>query len=415
MKIIRILQLAAYGSNIGDNANISGIREQLATSFSSYNLEFHDWDLVDFSWNIDSFDDSAIAFINSFDMFIIGGGGFLEIIPKTETWTGTRINIPKAIFQKITAEIVFYSVGIDLVRASAEGGSIEIEKSKLADFVDFCIGQANITLSTRHDGSIQTLEELIGKTRAESFWLVPDGGFSATSIDSSHPEIEKGKTNIAINFGGDLITARYKDNYPCTPVANNPLNIRKPADYEAINYLEHTGYTQFLISFSNVFRQIIFERQDINLILVPHIYRDLEPSYHFLSEMGFPYCRRGMTVAPYVNGFSGKDAIIDLYKKVDLTVGMRFHANVCPIGLATPSIGLGTFPMIKNLYSSLGLDKQFIHASAGDEFEDSLYNIICSSLDDKAAIQSRYKGIKSSLNQKTNDFHQFLIKKLQPR
>ena len=402
-RTLKILQLAAYQSNIGDNANISGMRASFADYFSDYELSFSDWDIVNFSWSMTDFSDDTIDFINSFDLFIIGGGGFLEIIPGADTWTGTRVNIPKEIFERIRVPLVFFAVGIDTVRADLDGRPVEREIEKFNDFVEFISGLDRALLSTRHDGSLDVIERLIGKSGADKFMLVPDGGFYATKTDMCHPEIAADKINIAINFGGDLVDARYQADYSASPVSNNPLNLTRPKDYEAPSYLDHRGYSKFLISFANVIRSLSFDLKNVNFILTPHIYRDLEPHFHLLSVTGFPYCRREMTCAAYVHGFSGKDYVMDLYSKCDLTIGMRFHANVCPIGLGTPSIGLGTFPMIGNLYRSLELNDRFIQASAGSKFEDDLYRSVISSLDNSDKIRQRYREVQGSLQTMTSD------------
>lgn len=407
---LRVLQLAAFCSNTGDNANISGIRAELSRNLSPYVLEFHDWDLVDFSWDLNQFDDDALSYINSFDLFIIGGGGFLEIIPGATTWTGTRINIPKEVFRKISVPTVLYALGIDTVRADLDGRPIDNEISKFRTFIDFISSVDNFLLSTRHDGSMSVLNNLIGEEYANQFSLIGDGGFFSTYKDFFHPELEQDKINIAINFGGDLIDARFKPDYPCDVKRNNPLGTTRPPDYEQVQYGGHRGYTKFLISFSNVLRRVSFHFGNCNFIFIPHIYRDIEVGYDLLSETGFPYCRREMVMAPYIQGFSAKDYLVDLYSKCDLAIGMRFHANVCPIGLGTPSIGLGTFPMIKHLYSSLGIDEQYIEASAGDEFEEKLFQLVLESLSRSDGIRERYKEVVGDVQETTATFHARILK-----
>jgi len=208
-----------------------------------------------------------------------------------------------------------------------------------------------------------------------------------------------------VNFGGDLIDARFPLDYPSQPVANNPLKLRRPSDYEMYTASSHKGYCKFLRSFSNVIRQLSFEKGNIQWILVPHIYRDLEVSYHLLHETSFPYCRREMVVAPYINGFQGKDYIVDVYRRCCMSIGMRFHANVCPIGLGTPSLGLGTFPMIENLYNALNIDDQYLQAGAGATFEEKLYQKISNTLQRQSDIRNHYQKIKDSLRKVNTQFY----------
>ena len=87
--VLKIAQIAAFQTNIGDNANLNGTRKLYRDAFSDFTLEFSDIDIVNFSFGISNYDDDLKAFINQHDILLIGGGGFLEIIPGTQSWTGT--------------------------------------------------------------------------------------------------------------------------------------------------------------------------------------------------------------------------------------------------------------------------------------------------------------------------------------
>ena len=48
------------------------------------------------------------------------------------------------------------------------------------------------------------------------------------------------------------------------------------------------------------------------------------------------------------------------YASADLVLGMRFHANVCPMALSTPTVGLNCYVQIENLYRELNLEDRAI-------------------------------------------------------
>jgi len=89
--------------------------------------------------------------------------------------------------------------------------------------------------------------------------------------------------------------------------------------------------------------------------LVPHIFRDYEVIKDLFDQIADPIRRSAVSVAPYLLGDRGQSYIFDLYRQVDLVVGMRFHANVCAIGLNKPCVGLVTYRQISDFYEELNL------------------------------------------------------------
>jgi polysaccharide pyruvyl transferase WcaK-like protein len=88
--------------------------------------------------------------------------------------------------------------------------------------------------------------------------------------------------------------------------------------------------------------------------------------------------------------------IFDFYRKADLTLGMRFHSNVCSIGLNTPSIALLTYPKIFDLCKGLGLEDRAVWVNEKG-FSEQLIAKTLSSLEQKKDIKQRYATIKEGL------------------
>ena len=63
-KKLRIIQLASYRGNIGDNANMSGTRRMLQANLSDYELEYTDLEYLEYEpdprWGGKSFDDEFV-------------------------------------------------------------------------------------------------------------------------------------------------------------------------------------------------------------------------------------------------------------------------------------------------------------------------------------------------------------------
>ena len=75
---LRVLHLASFAGNIGDLANHAGARRMLAERLG-FALKFTDLEIREFYWKQRSFDDAFVAYANSFDLLIIGGGNYFEL------------------------------------------------------------------------------------------------------------------------------------------------------------------------------------------------------------------------------------------------------------------------------------------------------------------------------------------------
>lgn len=402
---VRIIQLAAYHSNLGDNANLRGTRKMLRQNLHGMDVEFTDWEILDYSWGLDHYTQDTIDWVNSHDLLIIGGGGFLEIINATDCWTGTRIAIPEELFKKITIPVVLHGVGTPNLRTPDPE-----PLQRFKNFIDLLYSSDQYLVSTRNDGSQDTFRRLLGDEYADRLDVIPDGGFFTEVDDHTHPELNPSGRTIAINFGGDLLDIRLREtpddlariqaahDYGDTPPP--PM----PSDYEGYKPSDNVPFDRFLAEMKNVLVKMFHKHPDINVVFVPHIYRDIEMGYDFLHSMGFPYCRRRMTMAPYLHGDEGQSYIFDLYKKCDLAIGMRFHLNVCCVGLGTPTIGIGTFVDILELYRELGMEDRVLNAN-NRTFMTDFEALLEQTLSDPDAVRARYAEKRKELVAQINAFH----------
>lgn len=402
-KKLRVVQLACFQSNLGDNANCTGLRAMIRKNFPECDVEFTDWELIDYSWG-KSYTQEDVDMVNGHDLLIIGGGGFFEILMDgTQSWTGTRINIPYDLFMSIKVPVVFYSVGIDAVRGGSEEGVARFRR-----FLDLMEESPRHLVSMRTDGSRETVRQLLGDSYADRLTIIPDAGFFTETKDFFHPEIPEGKQAVTINLGGDLLSVRFPDGPRPDPVLPMPeligRPVARPKDYEFLGGGENAGCERFLAELSDVLVDLLARRPDLHLVFVPHIYRDIVMGYRLMSLMGFPYCRRHVSMAPFLSGDAGQDYIFDLYRKSALAIGMRFHANVSPLGLGVPTVGLGTWHMLEAMYQEIGAPDRVVDCNDPD-FTPKLHQLIWSTLDDPEAVKERYRGLRASLAATTDAFH----------
>lgn len=94
--------------------------------------------------------------------------------------------------------------------------------------------------------------------------------------------------------------------------------------------------------------------------LIPHIWRDCAFIADLLPLIPDSYLRRRISVARLEPNENGLVSFLECYHNLDLVLGMRFHANVCPIGMGVPTRGLLSYPQIEHLYEELDLRDRLI-------------------------------------------------------
>lgn len=372
-----MLQLASYQGNIGDNANITGTRKVLSENLD-FDLEFHDLEIREFFWKERFYDDSFAEMVNEYDLFIFGGGNFFELwVDHSSNNTSVDIDIP--ILKKIKTPTVFYSLGMDPGMGVSEKGV-----SKFKKWIDYVISQERFVLSLRNDGSRKVAEKYLGNSYAKHFHFSPDGGHFTEVPYATHPEIEEGAINIGLNLAGDMLDIRF------------PKNVNGGIESD-----------QFLTDLGQMFNDLFKEREDVRLVLYPHIYKDIEIISRLTYKMEDKQVRRKVSCAPYLSGDKGQDYIFDSYRNCDLIMGNRFHTNVCALGLNLPSIGFINYRQIYDFYEEIGLLERTVEVNK-EGFATELKDKINYTLAHSREIKDTYAEVISNLRMDLDVFHAYL-------
>lgn len=380
MKKIRVLQLASFEGNIGDNANMSGTRKKLSQNLKNYDLEFTNLEIREFYWKKRFFDDDFVSYVNDFDLFIVGGGNYFELWVENSS-TGTSIDISVEKLKAINTPTVFYALGCDAGQGIGKGC---LDKFRL--FLDYVLSkEEQFLVSVRNDGSFNTIKKNLGEEYSNRIHRIADGGFFVDIKDTNHPEIKLENINIGINIAGDMLDGRYSN----------------------------ISYEEFTKKFSNLLKNIMDSDEKINLVLFPHIYKDIATISDFIHSFPDDYARKRITVSPYLHGEKSSEYIFDIYKKCDLIIGNRFHANVCAIGLGVPSVGIVNYPQVKYLYEELGLEGNYVDINSSNDIEKDFAKLIESSLLNKDELHRKYNSITKKLEEKLDIFHLEIKKLLQ--
>src|SRR5699024_7456701 len=111
MEEIKVLHIASFNGNIGDNANHNGLRKNLER-YLNRNFNFTEIEMREFyqSWNLRDFNtETFIELCNKNELVIIGGGNFFEL-KWDYSYTGTTINLSNDTLEKINTPILFFGL-----------------------------------------------------------------------------------------------------------------------------------------------------------------------------------------------------------------------------------------------------------------------------------------------------------------
>jgi len=345
---LKILHLASFSGNIGDNANHSGFRPWLV-SVANCKAEWTELEIREYYWKERKFDESFVELVSGFDLLVIGGGNYFELWVERSA-TGTSIDIPLDVFAQIKIPIFFNALGCD------EGqGVTDISLGKFTRFLQLLVGSPQYLVTVRNDGAMKTLRKHMPTTLAEKVYIIPDGGFFLDFTESSPPYLRASKKRIGINLASDMAEVRFK------------------------NFGDTNGYGIFCDEFAKMLEILAEEDPEIHYFFFPHIFRDLSIMADVISRLGDRLRRTRISTAPYVTGPEGAKHIFGLYRQCQLFLGMRFHANVCAMSMGLPTIGLCNYPQIDSLYEEINHPDGCLNVR-DPGFSTSLRNKISASL-----------------------------------
>lgn len=331
-RVLKVLHLASFSGNIGDNANHAGARAQFAQNLS-FELDYTELEIREFYWKQRFFDEAFISCVNQFDLLLIGGGNYFELWVEYSR-TGCSIDLPPELLAKIQCPVIFYGLGVD-----AGQGVPDTCLQRFREFMDYLLADDRFFVAVRNDGAVATLEQYLGKHYAHAVSVVPDGGFFIKPGQHQHPELINFPRNLVINLAGDMLETRFKG---------------EPGLLSADGF-----YKEFALCLE----QLLDTNADVGAVFVPHIFRDYAPISSVIDFLPDAMRRRRIAVAPYLVGAAGSEKQFSLYQQASLVLAMRFHASVCPLGMGVPTLGLVCYPQISHLYRELGIQSLAVDVS----------------------------------------------------
>ena len=320
---LRILHIASFSGNIGDNANHLGFYPWVE-ALSERPVEWTKLEIRHFYWGERTWDEDFVAYANSFDALVIGGGNYFELWVENSP-TGTFIAIAPELWEKLTIPIYFNALGVDPGQ-----GVPEVCRARFTEFLDFLLANTKILVSVRNDGACNNLATHIGEKYAQKVLHAPDNGFfaefkPATSLSYfSDPNVNR---IVTMNIASDMPETRF------------------------------SGYSDGVEGFATEYALMIedLSKRDPSLgfLFAPHIFRDLDVVNRVIDKLSDRLRRTRIAQVPYGTGDAMSALVFGIYAASDVCVGMRFHANVVPLGSLCQTIGLVSYPQISALYEEL--------------------------------------------------------------
>jgi polysaccharide pyruvyl transferase WcaK-like protein len=374
---MKILHLASFTGNIGDNFNHLGFRSWF-TKTTKIRPSWENLEIRDFYWKKKSYDHDFANYVNQFDLFVIGGGNYFEFWVETSP-TGTSISIPIEVFQRIKIPIYFNSLGVDRHLGYSDSTFL-----KFNNFLKIINNNNKYLVTVRNDGAMETLQLLFDKSLFNNIYKVPDPAFyidKTNKKEHSYFFENQGLKILGINLASDMPDLRF-----CNFDNNIDDFAKEFAD--SLNFLMKNDETLFLV-------------------FIPHIFKDLEIISKVISYINDDFRRKRIYVSEYGSGEEHSKNIYTLYEKCNLILGMRFHSNVIGLNLNKPTLGLFNYPQIHALYKDLEIDNFCIDLNFPN-FSDKLI----SQVEYLTKENFKYKENKSfkKINKLSEDAKELLIK-----
>lgn len=341
MKKIKVLHLASFSGNIGDIASHSGLYDLLP---QKENISIIQMEIRSFYQNVkeNEFDEAFCNYVNQFNLLIVGGGGFLAINCE-KSKTATTFDIEEKMFDKIKIPVIFNSIGIsEYVPASIS------MRQRFKKFMEYLLTKDNVLITTRNDGGIDILRGYCNQEKLKKIIPIYDCGFFAQVPDYFQPNIIKEKINVAINVAGDMLETRLS---------------------------ESLGLSWFISEIAKMLEKILDENDNVNIIFVPHILKDLELISQIVCHIPEKYKRNRVSTA--LCSCFGESALInfDLYRKCRCIIAMRNHAAIVPFGMGCNVVGLSTLNDFKNFFVTIGMRDNLVEIREKNCFEKLLKKI----------------------------------------
>ncbi len=309
----KIYNWGGWSRNYGDLAIQAGQMTMLRDASSEHYLEFvpisSDLSVTEAGREFSPMLHSAfIDIINEdADMLLVGGGGQIMRRNEEESVSGWQFNISLEDLDRLNVPLVVYSVGFN---------DFPYDETSFPSYASVHIQaviEKSALFSVRNSGTLNALIDMgIDINNVE---VIPDPGMFCPIVGMKLPDINSAGFLIGLNWAGDRISMRYKDN----------------------------ELSWIIPKICHALIQLIEEQGGGKVVYIPHLCAyDITVASSFKEYLGdYFYGLHEMVPGLYPETLAQVPLIAGVYKKMDVVLGVRGHSNIIPFGTHTPFVGFG--------------------------------------------------------------------------
>jgi polysaccharide pyruvyl transferase WcaK-like protein len=244
-------------------------------------------------------------------LFIVGGGGLLMKGDGFDTVSGWQFNIELSTLSELKIPLIIYGIGYNRFEGDPEFSEDTINHIKAT--------KKKSTLFSVRDKGTRTELEKLGIVEVS---VIPDAAMFCDSIKIALPGIEPDDFCIGLNWAGDREDQRF------------PNKDKSKVIKELCNNL---------LRFSRQYKQV-------KVVMIPHVSKyDHKIAWVFKEYLGDIFYDLATGVPwLYPETLINVPFLAGIYRRMDIVIGMRGHANIIPFGQGTRTIAFGDH--IKNQF-----------------------------------------------------------------
>ena len=385
---MKFLHLANHGSrNVGNGALILGLERVLREDFEHQpSFEPEPWE--EYSLGRRRFDEAFVERVNrDCDALLVGAAVTFDGRPRYAN-TGMRFDLPLELWPRVRKPIVFYGLSH---RDWRHGGNYN-HLERLRETVRTMADSPNVLFGARNDGTKRWLASLTG-VDSERIVEVPDPAVYVPVADTTHAELEAGKTNVVLALNDEIRTTFEE---AAGTRRRRPSWLRQPEpEWETRTRAVH-------LELARAVRTLAAERP-LNVVLVAHDPSDLWSTGEFMR--GLSASERDVCVLAASGLRVAKTPLFyDLYAKCDVAIALRVHAMNPAIGIGAPVVPVLSQERMRVFMREAGLAPLCVDVEA-DGLGDAVLARVRDALADPARLRNELEAARVSLRRRTAAFN----------
>jgi hypothetical protein len=319
------------------------------------------------------------------DLLLVGGGGLIFHRPEDNSHSGWQFDVRLEDLEKIRVPLAVYAIGYNRFYFDGVGFAPIMERHLRA------VQDRAILFGVRNRG---TRDAVIGHgldpARVE---LLPDPGLYVPPSRLELDCLKDQPLKIGLNWAGDRPHFRFAEPWE----ANREL---------------------FIDTLCSALHRLLDAAGGGRVVFVPHLQENIDSEVYplFAERLGERIVNLEH-VAPHIYPPSATQAafLADVYRQMDLVLGMRGHATIVPFGVGTPVLGMGSHNKVKFFLSDVGLGHRLIDTQTRPDGGgvDAIYRQMAEVLAARDAERRHIAERATVCRAATRDFHRRLFERME--